>query len=381
MAHFWSKQPVPQSLKELTNCEANKQINESKLVNYNQVILPENLFWYNVDIDNLEELDLLYCFLRNYYVGNDEYRFNYSKNFIQWALKPPGYKPEWILSIRSCIGKKPIVGFISATPATISIHQTLYNIVEINYLCLHPKVRNNNLTPILIKEITRRANIHGIWQAVYTAGVTLPTPISTCTYHHRPLNTKKLMTLNFITNKLNTTLTQNIKLYKLPKTTTSKLRPIEKLDCDKACLNLNNYLNKYTLHTKFFIDDFEHWFISRENVIETYVVEDPVTHDITDMVSYYIIPSTILNNIKYTSLYTAYLFYYFNTKMPLTQLIKDILIIANNKGLDVFNCLDVHNNSDFINELKFKTGCKLNYYLYNYLTKPINPNDIGLILL
>ena len=54
--------------------------------------------------------------------------------------------------------------------------------VEINFLCVHKKLRSKRVAPVLIKEITRRVNREGIFQAVYTAGVLLPKPISVCRY-------------------------------------------------------------------------------------------------------------------------------------------------------------------------------------------------------
>lgn len=52
--------------------------------------------------------------------------------------------------------------------------------VEINFLCVHKKLRSKRVAPVLIREITRRVNLMGIFQAVYTAGVVLPKPVGTC---------------------------------------------------------------------------------------------------------------------------------------------------------------------------------------------------------
>lgn len=52
--------------------------------------------------------------------------------------------------------------------------------VEINFLCVHKKLRSKRVAPVLIREITRRVNLEGIFQAVYTAGVVLPKPVATC---------------------------------------------------------------------------------------------------------------------------------------------------------------------------------------------------------
>lgn len=54
--------------------------------------------------------------------------------------------------------------------------------VEINFLCVHKKLRSKRVAPVLIREITRRVNQKGIFQAVYTAGVVLPKPVGTCRY-------------------------------------------------------------------------------------------------------------------------------------------------------------------------------------------------------
>ena len=51
---------------------------------------------------------------------------------------------------------------------------------EINFLCVHKKLRSKRLAPVLIKEITRRSHLEGVFQATYTAGAVLPKPVSTC---------------------------------------------------------------------------------------------------------------------------------------------------------------------------------------------------------
>jgi len=59
------------------------------------------------------------------------------------------------------------------------------------------KLRANRLSPVLIKEITRRINRADIWQAVYTAGTLIPKPFAGALYYHRPLNFKKLVDIGF----------------------------------------------------------------------------------------------------------------------------------------------------------------------------------------
>ncbi len=95
----------------------------------------------------------------------------------------------------------------------LSSQQTM---VEINFLCVHKKLRSKRVAPVLIKEITRRVNKESIFQAVYTAGVLIPKPISVCRYWHRSLNPKKLVDVQFSSLHRHMTLQRMIRLFRLP---------------------------------------------------------------------------------------------------------------------------------------------------------------------
>ena len=109
-----------------------------------------------------------------------------------------------------------LVGFISAVPAHVRIYTKSKQMVEINFLCVHKKLRAKRLAPVLIREITRRVNLQGIFQAVYTAGVVLPKPVGTCRYWHRSINPKKLIEVKFSHLSRNMTMQRHLKLYRLP---------------------------------------------------------------------------------------------------------------------------------------------------------------------
>ena len=46
------------------------------------------------------------------------HRFNYSQEFLQWALQPPGYQEDWVLGVRVSSSSK-LVAFITGVPATV----------------------------------------------------------------------------------------------------------------------------------------------------------------------------------------------------------------------------------------------------------------------
>lgn len=145
--------------------------------------------------------------------------------------------------------------------------------VEINFLCVHKKLRSKRVAPVLIREITRRVNLKSIFQAVYTAGVVLPKPIATCRfvraqiecfylvtvqveerfcfyyrYWHRSLNPKKLIDIKFSHLTRNMTMQRTLKLYKLPENT--KVPGFRKLvytdipQAHKILTEVSNYYNE-----------------------------------------------------------------------------------------------------------------------------------------
>ena len=75
---------------------------------------------------------------------------------------------------------------------------------------------------------------------------------------------------------------------------------------------------------------------------------------------------------------------YYNvaTTVSLKQLMQDLLVYAKQEQMDVFNALDVMENSQFLQELKFGIGDgHLQYYIYNWQTPEVQPKEVGLVLL
>jgi len=321
--------------------------------------------------------------LNQNYVEDDDnmFRFDYSVPFLRWALQPPGYKKQLHVGVRVKQNKK-LVGFVTGIPAHIEVYKRDVPMVEINFLCVHKRLRDKRLAPLLIKEITRRVNCGNVWQAVYTAGVTLPKPVASCRYYHRSLNPKKLIEVGFSHLGPRLTMKRVIKLYHLPNDPiTPGIRAMEPRDVPQAYALLNTYLTKFELICKFNEAEFAHWFLPRHDIIYCYVVEDKDSK-ITDMISFYTLPSTIIGNEKYKTLKAAYAFYNVATKTDFTQLMKDALIIAKKNNFDVFNCLNIMENQTFLRDLKFGVGDgNLQYYLYNWKCDEMPPPRIGLVLL
>ncbi|CAG4978898.1 unnamed protein product [Parnassius apollo] len=379
---FWSTQPVPKMDEKIVSNEPIEPPKAPEEIRSEPYTLPDGFQWDTLNLNEPLVLKELYTLLNENYVEDDDcmFRFDYQTDFLKWALQPPGWRMDWHCGVR-VIKSGRLVGFISAVPAQLRIYEHIQTVVEINFLCVHKKLRAKRVAPVLIREITRRVNLTGIFQGVYTAGIVLPKPIATCRYWHRSLNPKKLIDIKFSHLSRNMTMQRTLKLFKLPDLPkTIGFRKLELQDCDKALKLLNDYLKKFDLAPIFSEEDFKHWFVPQNGIIDSFVVEAS-DGTITDFVSYYTLPSTVVYHPVHKTLKAAYSFYNVSTKTPWTDLMLDALITAKNSGFDVFNALDLMDNKEFLEPLKFGIGDgNLQYYLYNWRCPSITPNKIGLVL-
>ncbi|CAI7578660.1 unnamed protein product [Penicillium manginii] len=389
---FWQTQPVP----GFGDNASKKPIEQGpiKRIDPDQVSkTPDNLIegfeWCTLDLTDPAELQELYELLNNHYVEDDNamFRFAYSQSFLHWALMSPGWQKEWHVGVRATKSRK-LVASICGVPTHIRVRGERLKVTEINFLCIHKKLRSKRLAPVLIKEITRRCYVKGIFQAIYTGGIILPTPVSSCRYYHRSLDWLKLYECGFSPLPHGSTKARQVTKNHLPaNTATPGLRPMEEKDIDAVFDLLERYLLRYDMNQAFDREEIEHWLVYKEEpgkdqVVWSYVVEDPQTHKITDFVSFYNLESTVIDNPKHDKVRAAYLYYYATEtaftgdqkalKDRLLVLMNDALICAKQAKFDVFNALTLQDNPLFLEQLKFGAGDgQLHFYLYNYRCAPV----------
>ncbi|EAW10274.1 glycylpeptide N-tetradecanoyltransferase swoF [Aspergillus clavatus NRRL 1] len=386
---FWQTQPVPRFDETSSDVGGPIKMIDPEKVSKEPDTLIEGFEWATLDLTNEAELRELWDLLTYHYVEDDNamFRFRYAESFLHWALMSPGWKKEWHVGVRATKSRK-LVASICGVPTEIRVRDQKIKVVEINFLCIHKKLRSKRLTPVLIKEITRRSYLNGIYQAIYTAGVVLPTPVSSCRYYHRPLDWLKLYEVGFSPLPAGSTKARQITKNHLPSSTsTPGLRPMESKDIDAVQDLLERYSSRFALNQAFTREEIDHWLVHKpevvkEQVVWSYVVEDADTHKITDFFSFYNLESTVIQNAKHDNVRAAYLYYYATEvaftkdmkalKERLLMLMNDCLILAKKAKFDVFNALTLHDNPLFLEQLKFGAGDgQLHFYLYNYRTAPI----------
>ena len=156
-------------------------------------------------------------------------------------------------------------------------------------------------------------------------------------------------------------------------------------DVPKVTYAINKHLQEnYTVHICFSEDEVRHFFIPREQVVYSWIVEDPSTGHVSDFVSFYALNSTILNDPHHDKLYAAYAYYNFalgNDQNRLKLLMRDALILAKKNNFDVFNMTEVLKHGLVKQELLFKPGDgRLAHYLYNWRLKAISSDEVGIVL-
>jgi glycylpeptide N-tetradecanoyltransferase len=191
----------------------------------------------------------------------------------------PDYEKTWHVGLRATHNeKRKLCAFITGIPVTVRVRNNTFKSVEINFLCVHKNLRSKRLAPVLIKEITRRCHLLGIWEAVYTAGVVLPKPIATCRYYHRSLQWTKLYQTGFSPLPSGMTEARMVMRNRLPKNTfLPGIRLMEEADVKAVTTLLKNYLDHFDLAPEYTEDEVRHWLLHRgddaNRVIWAYVVE------------------------------------------------------------------------------------------------------------
>jgi glycylpeptide N-tetradecanoyltransferase len=383
---FWNTQPVLQKEEKLEKIGVIDTNTDVEKVRKEPYPLPEGFEWVQIDTQNEEQRVELYDFLCKHYVIHPQntFRFAYSAEFLNWALHPPGWKPEWHIGVRRKTETGSLlVAFISATPLTLQQKENNLPMVAVDFLAVHQGLRGKFMAPLLIKEITRRVNLTGTFQAVFTCGKELTQPFTSAQYFHRLINYKKLVAIKFTSLRPGADIEKVSRMHSVNPlfANVPGFREMEEKDIPSVTAQLNQYNKKYPLCQQFTEEEVRHNFLPRKGIVGSYVIEKK--KEVVAFFSFYIVPSTVNGCKEYDSYTAAYTYYYFAKPSMLNDLAKACIYkAAADYGADVFNCLNIQDNKSYIDALRFVPGDgHLHYYLFNYAHPTIKPEKCGIVLL
>lgn len=357
---------------------------------------------YKINDKNLDS-DKICDFINKNYTGETEtelenkFKFLYKSDVIKYyitdSLVISFYAPIKDSKTKKKSNKSKMIGIIIGKKSKLSIQDILFDTVEVNFLTLNPKVRNNNLAPLMISILTKEVIIN------YSTGLahyTINNPIKAphyCLkhYYHRMINIENLLDTEFISDS-NSSIDEYKIIYNnfkdfLPN---QKIIYLNKKNLDKNNITIPNDLldfihknvNSYSQY-KYKIYEYK----TREQISQIFnsesfhhfiFVDSNSNGEIKNYICLNELQTINIKNNKYYTNGDIYMGFYTDSLDILIEKLSEY--VYTNKIVDVISWLDLFdvNNSC---TLAIKGSGFLKYYLFNIQTSSI-PNELnGLITL
>ncbi|KAM0675068.1 hypothetical protein GVAV_001407 [Gurleya vavrai] len=355
---FWSTQPVNIG-------DANSAIEQPKDLNENSIRLPGRFKFVDLTLNDIDKIHELLSF---HYVEDDEstFRLLYSKEMLLWQFNNPCVKKNYLLGVER---DDELFGFVFAIEHNLVIDNKIIKAISVNFLCVVKELRNKRLAPLIIKEITRRANVNGIYQAIFTGGIKLPFILTSARYYHRIIDRKTLVDSEYCMRTYDEKSAEE--KYKINYRKNDNYRYALDKDYQQMFNLYNEECNKHKLYDKMNFETFVYNLKTKENVVYAFVKE--IDDKIVAFGSFYILNNLVIRKNK--EIKTAYLYYHSSENHK--EMIEQLLIFASQINCAMFNIINMNIKKDILDDLLFCIGDGvLNYYLYNYETSPIDSKDL-----
>ena len=362
---FWDTQLVPK-FNENNSDKLGPIKSEIKYedISKEPIELPEkDMEWVLIDINKKGELEKIYNFLIKNYYEVQEYKEQYSLDFLKWQFSPIENNPHKniLLSIQK---KGKIIGFFSGMPLKLSVYGKEILTYNISFLCIDSDYRHKKLAEYMFKEMFRRSYLEKVFQNIFVSRLLIPKPFAECIYYYANVKDK-------------------VKKYKVKKESSDKFRLMEKKDVKDVYNLISNSQKQFKIYSIFSEEEIEHWFIPIKNVIYSFVKEDE-NSNITDFTSFYVVNS-LIDNMK-----EKWCYIYFNiaTSMSSEKLFENALVLAEQSGIDYYIGNSINNYENILKKYKFNSNIEdedsygsLKYYFNNFLCPETDGKDISIILI
>lgn len=395
---FWDTQPMPKLDEVIAlNGPVTDQEEEVRATAYT---LPQGFSWVTYDMNSINVTDLLEIseFLNKHHIEEAKNRIRrvYTPEHIKWRFN---YQSQGFCVVVKIEKTGALVGFLGGIISKTKVGQHILDTVETSLLTVHYKLRGKRLTTVLINEFTRQARLKGVSKGIFSTQNYLPKPFCTTQLFNRPLNSDKLIKANFMTAVGNVSAEDLTRTFRLPKRTQNQnFVPMSREHIDSAYDVFNNYMSRYQVHPIFSKDQFIQRFgnpadldpntdesklvyHSSMDQVKTYVIIDE-NNQVTDMISYYRMTSRVINKDGHSDINTAYMNYYTGNQETAYRIVKDMMIVARDNGIDLLYTLDNLENNFLLKELNFEEGYKthLHYYIYNWKSPTQPAHCVGLTM-
>jgi glycylpeptide N-tetradecanoyltransferase len=373
---FWDTQPVP-SIDEDVYMDGKVLVDKNTVVSELQSNLPEGLAWSTIDLENEDQIKELVVFLGNNYIEDDTSTFSvmFTKNLLLHILQrpdPSGSQAGIYVAIKD--NDNNLIGFIYGMLVDIRLNGNELKSSEISLLCVDKAYRVSGLAPLLIKEATRLINQKGVYTSIYTGERYLPKPISKATYYHRPLNINKLLNAGFLKTDETCEVHTLKKYFEVNTQVPDLVSKMTEEDIDDAYELYMDYIKKYSCHEYVTKNQFKYMMFGNK-IVHSYIIKDDegYTIDFFSFVRY-------TTNVKDSAhrIFRSQAYYYSSNDETIYTIMGYIISLSKELGCDVVDIIDIHENGDIVDSLKFDKGTgELYYYFYNWKTPYMEPFRMG----
>lgn len=365
----------------------NKELNESK-VKLDYSILKDIKFEEIVDFIN-----------NNYIVGGSNFKLCYTANLLKFYCKNAlvlEFYPK---------GKKTIVGYIIGKKEKLNIKKridikgkdikgkekdqnkayfSLIDILEVNFLCLTPKLRNLHIGPYMINCLTKESiSKFNIGIAHYTINSPIKSPyISKKQFYHRMINIDNLIKTKFISEDINEKLLKKFKnvfnTFEYQNTFNDErvilLKNSNQIDVKSRIYNFyKEYAkNTYDIHQEISLEELNEILDNKD--FYNFIILDGMDSTVA-FISFFRLDTTTDNGTYKNGYYYKMFFKNENVIIDSLEFINEY--IYTNSIFDVLTLTDTFKD---LSKMKCVPGSgNLKYYLYNMTGSKIDNHKNGLI--
>ena len=162
---------------------------------------------------------------------------------------------------------------------------------------------------------------------------------------------------------------------------------MELKDVSQVTSKLDMFLEKFKFHRIFNEMEVEYWLTPRKDIVYSYVVEDPISKEITEFISFTSTPYSVNDkgSTDKSELKNAFCYYYFvSEESRLIQLLQDVMIMAKSLGFDTFNCRNQMNYGSAFDALGFRKTQDAGLQYHSFKQRPpkgFNTEELAILLL
>ena len=331
--------------------------------------LPDGFRWCVFDTGDADAVRDAVELLNAHYVESAAAgcRIVVTDEFLRWTMRDVDTPSvEGCLAIRVASSGK-MVGFVSGTPTRARYGDDRFRAAVMSYLCVHAKLRSKRMLPVLIGEITRIGQLHGIDPGMYTSATLIHEPVCVARYFQRVLDRDHLLASGFVDDA-----TMRLLDHRLPKTTGTLAgwRRATREDVPFVRDALASYSDRFefALDWRAMSDEqVAHALLPRGDVLHAFVNDATRT-----FVSFYVMPVRMFASGAVVNV--AHLFYYAcgapdETATRLPGMIEDATILAKRAGCHLFNALNVMDTTPgMLLRMGFKPGSEVHLLMSCYST-------------